>query len=268
MSLSLPDTLRQLAPLLQSGHGRVRIKRGGHTPGLGPTETLYVVVDGLERRVSLMKPEKYWLAESTPNHYVSTQLCTIRSALEEEILARGWRVVLYQATEGCYAQIYRDTPSDIARADCLTHALAQALLQALGQEQITRPPNPLDSQLRLLVPYARRLGLEAFIDPLPDSDQIRLTSPLDPDFSLSLEDLSSAGAFYRDAFLLAAQRATPPETCINRWGKRAEVLYRGEGTTGNRTVLARIYDQGEPTSNQLWSGSEDVFNQSWQQEIK
>lgn len=62
----------------------------------------------------------------------------------------------------------------------------------------------------------------------------------------------------------ASEPQAPHSICVDRRGRRAEVLYRGEGVTGQRTVLARIYDLGEETSGQLWSGAEHVFDQSWQ----
>lgn len=270
--MTLPETLRALAPLLQSGQGRIRIKRDGPTPGIGLTETLYVIVDGLERRVSLLTPEKYWLAEQTPNHYLSSQLCMIRTALEEEIHARGWRLALYSSSEGHQAQLYLgQRPLRPVRGTCAAHAVALALLQALTPTPERERRVSLDNQLELIAPYARRLGLEAYIEPFPPEEDeapvpshIVLISPLNPEYSISLDELDDTAEFLRDAFLLAAKQATPPETCFDRWGNRAEVLYRGEGTTGQRTVLARVYDHSSTTSGRLWNGEERVFDQSWQ----
>lgn len=129
--MTLIDTLRVLAPLLQSGSGRVRIKKRT-SYGVGMLETLYLVYGGAEHHCLFLAPAQH--AEPIgPFH-----LLHIEATLREECAARDWTVGLNIPGSGKHwephAAIY--FPGELVSkthsyADTCTHALALALIKAI-----------------------------------------------------------------------------------------------------------------------------------------
>lgn len=64
--------------------------------------------------------------------------------------------------------------------------------------------------------------------------------------------------------LSQSQQPTPAlEVRHDRRGKRADVLYRGDGIGGQRIVLMRVYDQGSTESGQLLQADEEAYLALW-----
>lgn len=120
--MSLPELLRELSSALQSGSGRIRVRRD-QTYGAGLAETLWVVYGGSQSRCGIISPAKF---SDFENPFT---LLHLEAALREECEARGWNwAVGRDAGNRAYASVM---PTPAHRPPCFAPTPAEALAAAM-----------------------------------------------------------------------------------------------------------------------------------------